>query len=152
MNKRKKVAQLIQGLQNLDRTKSEIETFVKIVAYFLTHASVSNFLDNPPKFNNGQCIMELTESRWIINVETDCTFNVIKAGIRCELSQVPKNTGWFLIYQYDAVKNVTNLQMNVSWARKVYGELPAFEEQLANNFHGWNIIVRPLIEASEMKF
>jgi len=145
-NKREDVERLLRGSRNMDRMKSEIESFVKIIAFFLTHTAPADFGydENPKKFT-----FEFEHCRWLISVIVENS-KIVEAKIICEIPTSIYDV-WYKTYQFDAVKGVTNQQMKLYDVRKIYDKLPDIEEKLRMRFR-WNRILKPIIEASEMKF
>lgn len=143
--KKGEIDQLIRGSKNMDRMQQEIDLFVKLIAYFLTHTAPGNFYThkNPYVFDNDGC-------RWVIDLTLHDTRGVIEGKIKCLMAN--QNNGWFLVYQYDCIKKVTNQQITIWKIKEIYETLPKFEEQLRQEFYGWTPTIKPFIEASKIKF
>ncbi len=143
-NRWKKVNDLIRGSKNIDRMKSEIDLFVRLVAYFLSE---------PRSFSNcnSPYIFKADPFRWTLDIEVK-EFKVIKGKIKCERRTETEVQNWFLIYEYDGIKNVTNKQLPVYYVREIYERLPVFEKKLSCLLYYWNDTLHPFIEASEIKF
>ncbi len=144
--KRKRLNRLIKGLENLDRMRKEIRSFVQIIAYYIKHASVS----------------DLNKKDWLIDID-DVVRLKINIGI-VERPNIPVailpisiefefqgEKKWYQIFLYDGAGNKVTKEMNGSYVRRVFQKLPEFEEKLQSQMENWERGLLTILAASEEK-
>ncbi len=147
-----RVAQLLQGFENLDRMKLEIDRFMEIVAYFVSTAPL-NLSDK------GCCIFLNNGYQWTFNVSTrdldkildipikDWNKLVTKAIISYEIGNSIFDRRQ--VYQYDLVKHKLNRQPNIEEIQNLHDSLEFLEESLDKKFgKAWLEGMQHIIQAS----